>query len=458
MDELTHITLSRFQFAFTAMFHILWPVFIIGVSIFLIIFEALWVKTGKEIYYRHARFWTRLFLLNVAVGVVTGIPMEFQFGTNWNYFSQAGGDFLGHMLGYEAAMAFMLEASFLGIMVFGWKRVSPKMHLFATAMVAFGASLSAFWIMVANSWMHTPTGGYFENVKFTITSHTDAIFNPDMFWGVSHMWAACLEISLFVIGGLSAWYILKKRDIAFFLTSFKIAAASAILIAPLQIWLGDGSGISVYQYQPAKLAAMEAHWETNPPGEAAPWLLAAWPDVEKERNAWQIAIPYGLSLISTRSLTGQVQGLRDVPKPDRPPVALNFYSFRIMVAAGFALFFLIIWTLWAWHKGRLTTETAPAQKALLWCWIAGIPLSYAAMETGWIVREVGRQPWVIYGLMRTGAGASELPAAAVGLSMSVYSSVYALLFILFIFFSWKIVKKGPDLESPVEVSQKSRKR
>jgi len=453
MDELTHITLSRFQFAFTAMFHILWPVFIIGVSIFLIIFEALCVKTRKEMYYRLSRFWTRLFLLNVAVGVVTGIPMEFQFGTNWNYFSQAGGDFLGHMLGYEAAMAFMLEASFLGIMVFGWKRVSPKMHLFATAMVAFGASLSAFWIMVANSWMHTPTGGYFENGKFTITSHTDAIFNPDMFWGVSHMWAACLEISLFVIGGLSAWYIVKTRDTAFFLTSFKIAAASAILIAPLQIWLGDGSGISVYENQPAKLAAMEAHWETNPPGQAAPWLLAAWPDAEKERNAWEIAIPYGLSLVSTRSLTGQVQGLRDVPKPDRPPVALNFYSFRIMVAAGFALFFLIIWTLWAWHKGRLTTETAPAQKALLWCWVAGIPLSYAAMETGWIVREVGRQPWVIYGLMRTSAGASELPAAAVGLSMSVYSSVYAMLFILIMIFAWKIVKKGPDLESSIEVPQ-----
>lgn len=451
MDSFIHVTLSRLQFAFTAMFHILWPAFIVGASIFLVLCEALWVKTRKEQYYRQARFWTHLFLLNVAVGVVTGIPMEFQFGTNWNYFSQAGGDFLGHMLGYEAAMAFMLEASFLGIMVFGWKRVSPGAHLFATAMVAFGASLSAFWIMVANSWMHTPTGGYFYKGKFNITSNYDAIFNPDMFWGVSHMWAACLEITIFVIGGLSAWYILKHRNTEFFLISFKLAAAAAIIFTPLQIWLGDGSGRAVFAYQPAKLAAMELHWETNPPGAPAPWHIAAWPDIENGRNHWEIDIPYGLSLIATRSLTGQVQGLREIPPSDRPPLAINFYSFRVMVAAGFALFFLMLWTAWVWKKGRLAPRTAPAQKALLWCWVAAIPISYIAMETGWIVREVGRQPWVIYGLMRTSEGASEIPVSAVGASMLVFTSVYALLFILFLFFSWKIVKRGPDLESPVEV-------
>lgn len=451
MDGITHITLSRLQFAFTALFHILWPAFIVGASIFLVLFEALWVKTRNEKYYRHARFWTHIFLLNVAVGVVTGIPMEFQFGTNWNYFSQAGGDFLGNMLGFEAAMAFMLEASFLGIMVFGWKRVSPKMHLLATSMVAFGASLSAFWIMVANSWMHTPRGGHFEKGKFIISSNIDAIFSPDMHWGVSHMWTACLEISLFVIGGLSAWFILKRRDTEFFLTSFKVAAAAAIVITPLQIWLGDGSGRSAFEYQPAKLAAMELHWDTNLPGEPAPWHVVAWPDIENERNYWQIDIPYGLSLITTRSLTGRVQGLRDIAPADRPPLTINFYSFRVMIAAGFGLFALMLWTLWAWHKGRLTAPAAPAQKALMRCWIAAIPAGYLAMETGWIVREVGRQPWVIYGLMRTSEGASELPASAVGASMLVFSSVYALLFLLFLFFSWKVIRKGPDLKSPVEV-------
>jgi len=451
MDGMTHITLSRLQFAFTALFHILWPAFIVGASIFLVVFETLWVKTRNVKYYCHARFWTRIFLLNVAVGVATGIPMEFQFGTNWNLFSQAGGDFLGSMLGFEAAMAFMLEASFLGIMVFGWKRVSPKMHLLATFMVAFGASLSAFWIMVANSWMHTPRGGYFEKGKFIITSNFDAIFSPDMFWGVSHMWVACLEISLFVIGGLSAWFILKKRNTDFFLTSFKIAAAAAILITPLQIWLGDGSGLSAFKYQPGKLAAMESHWDTNPPGVPAPWHIVAWPDTRSERNYWQVDIPYGLSLITTRSLTGQVQGLKDIPPADRPPIVINFYAFRVMIAAGFGLFALMLWTMWAWYRGRLRPDTAPAQRALMRCWIAGIPAGYIAMETGWIVREVGRQPWVIYGLMRTSEGASELPASAVGTSMLVFSSVYALLFILFLAFTWTVIKKGPDLAGPLEV-------
>lgn len=451
MDGVSHITLSRLQFAFTALFHILWPVFIVGASIFLVFCEALWVKTRDEKYYRHARFWTHIFLLNVAVGVVTGIPLEFQFGTNWNYFSQAGGDFLGNMLGFEAAMAFMLEASFLGIMVFGWKRVSPKMHLLSTCMVAFGASLSAFWIMVANSWMHTPRGGYFEQGKFIVTSNFAAIFNPDMFWGVSHMWVACLEISLFVIGGLSAWFILQKRDTDFFLTSFKIAAGAAIIITPLQIWLGDGSGRSAFEYQPAKLAAMESHWDTNPPGVPAPWHIVAWPDIKNERNLWQIDIPCGLSLVTTRSLTGQVTGLKDIPPRDRPPIVISFYAFRVMIAVGFGLFGLMLWTLWAWYEGRLRPETAPAQRALLWCWIAGIPAGYIAMETGWIVREVGRQPWVIYGLMRTSDGASELPAAAVGTSMLVFSSIYALLFILFLVFTRAVIKKGPDLKSPVEV-------
>jgi len=204
-----HIILSRIQFAFTAMFHILWPVLTIGLSLFLVLVEALWLRTKKEIYYRQARFWGRLFILNFAMGVVSGIPMEFQFGTNWAHFSQAGGDIFGHLLGFEATMAFMLEAAFLGIMVWGWKKVSPVMHFFATTMVAFGTSLSAFWIMSANAWMQTPAGGVFKNGRYVVTDNLAVIFNPDMPWAVSHMWFACLEISIFVIGGISAWYLWK---------------------------------------------------------------------------------------------------------------------------------------------------------------------------------------------------------------------------------------------------------
>ncbi len=223
-----HIFLSRLHFAFTAIFHIIWPVLTIGLSIFLVVMEARWLMTREVRYYHHARFWMRLFLLNFAVGVVSGIPMEFQFGTNWSGFSRVGGDIFGHLLGFEASMAFMLEAAFLGIMAFGWKRVSPGMHLFATCMVAFGGSLSAFWIMAANSWMQTPVGGEFINNRFLLTDTFAAIWNPDAFWGITHMWIACLEISLFVIGGISAWYLLRDRHTEFFLTSFKMMLVAAV--------------------------------------------------------------------------------------------------------------------------------------------------------------------------------------------------------------------------------------
>ncbi len=447
MDALfDHVMLSRIQFGITAMFHILWPVLTIGLSIFLVLVEALWLKTGDERYYRHARYWSKLFLLNFAVGAVTGIPMEFQFGTNWSVFSLAGGDFLGHMLGFEAAMAFMLEACFLGIMVFGWKRVTPRMHLFATCMVALGGSLSAFWIMVANSWMHTPTGGYFKDGLFAVTSNVEAIFNPDMPWGVSHMWLACLEISLFVVGGISAWHIKRSHHVEFFMMSFKLAVIAGLIVAPLQILVGDGSGKAVYEHQPAKLAAIEAHWHTNPPGEGAAWKILAWPNPEKQDNDWAIEIPNALSLITTNSLTGQVKGLREFPVEDQPPVLIPYYAFRVMLVIGFVLLFIMLWTLVAWRRGNLSPERIAGQEKLLSAWIAAAPLSYIAMEAGWITREIGRQPWIIYNLLRTDASATALPASAVGSSLATFAVVYLALFVLFVFFASRIVSKGPDAE------------
>jgi len=438
-----HILLSRIQFAFTAMFHILWPVLTIGLSLFLVLVEALWLKTKQETYYRHARFWGRLFILNFAVGVVSGIPMEFQFGTNWGHFSRAGGDIFGHLLGFEATMAFMLEASFLGIMIWGWKKVSPAMHLFATTMVAFGTSLSAFWIMSANAWMQTPAGGVFENGRYRVTDNLAVIFNPDMPWAVSHMWFACLEISVFVIGGISAWHLLKNRQVDFFLKSFKIVIIGAVIITPLQIYLGDGSGREVAETQPTKLGAMEAHWETNGPGEGAAWNLLAWPDTSGQKNAWAISIPYGLSLITTHSLRGEVKGLRDFPKKDHPPVWLPFYTFRIMMGLGFLFFFLMLWTVWIWRKGGLQPENVFRRKRLLMAWMAALPLSYVAMEAGWVTREVGRQPWIIYGVLRTREAGSPLPAYPVAGSLLILAGIYAGLFILFLLFAGYIITKGP---------------
>jgi len=438
------LTLSRMQFALTAMFHIIWPVATIGISIFLVFLETRWMQTGKRDYYLHARFWSRLFFLNVAIGVATGIPMEFQFGTNWSAFSRAGGDFFGHMLGFEATMAFMLEASFVGIMIFGWNRVSPAVHLLATSMVAFGASLSAFWIMVANSWMQTPTGGFFENGKFVVTSHVEAIFNPDMVWSVPHMWVAALEISVFIVGGLSAWYIYKNRHTDFFAASFRWAVAAAIVITPLQIWLGDGAGRGAYDYDPAKLAAFEAHWQTNPVGEGAPFIILAWPDPEMQDNRWSIEIPNVLSMLTTHSLTGQIKGLRDFPREDQPPVAVPFYAFRIMVGIGTALLLLILWTVGVWKKEGLDVTNLPSRKWLLRAWMAALPLSYIAMETGWVTREMGRQPWVIHGMLRTGDSVSVIPAGTVATSLVAFALVYAFLAIVFFIFARRIIVRGPD--------------
>ncbi len=445
------VTLSRIQFALTAMFHIIWPVVTIGLSLFLVFLEIRWIRTADERYYRHARFWGRLFLLNVAIGVATGFPMEFQFGTNWSLFSRAGGDFFGHMLGYEAAMAFMLEASFIGIMIFGWKRVTPLMHLFATSMVALGASLSAFWIMVANSWMQTPRGGFFDHGKFVVTSHLDAIFNPDMVWSVTHMWVAAIEITVFVVGGLSAWYLYKQRHTEFFLASFKWAVLAAIVVTPLQIFLGDGSGRAVYFHDPAKLAAFEAHWQTNPPGQGAPFHVVAWPDPDNQENLWSIEIPYVLSLLTDHTLTGQIKGLRDFPRENQPPVALPFYAFRVMVAVGTALFALMLWTLYVWRKGGLAAQHIAQRKWLLRAWMAAIPLTYLAMETGWVTREVGRQPWVISGLLRTSESASQIPASAVATSLAAFALVYVFLTLVFFFFAGRIIRRGPE-QSPAETS------
>lgn len=443
------VDLSRGQFALTLIFHILWPVFTIGLSAFLVAIEALWLKTGEADYYRHARFWAKLLLLNFGVGVATGLPLEFEFGTNWAPFSSLAGNFFGNILGFEGSMAFMLEAGFLGIMMFGWRRVAPAIHMFATCMVALGASMSALWIMSANSWMQTPTGGHVENGRFVVDDYLTAIFNPSAPWGITHMWVACLETSLFVIGGLSAWYILKNRHRAFFLRSFKVVVIAAVVITPVQIFLGDGSGRVVFDYQPAKGAAIEGHWKTNAPGEPAPWSLLAWPDQEKQKNDWSIEVPYGLSLLATHTLTGQVTGLRDIPRKNQPPLLpLLYYVFRLMVAIGFFFFGLMLWTLWSWRRGGLMANGADRQRWLWRTWICAIPLGYIAVECGWTVREVGRQPWVIYGIMRTSHGASTLPASTVATTMILFAGVYAVLLAAFLYFARRILLTGPDVTQP----------
>jgi cytochrome d ubiquinol oxidase subunit I len=439
------VLLSRAQFALLAMFHILWPVLTIGLSLFLVAFEALWLRTGSMGYYQHARFWSKLLLLNFTVGVVSGLPLEFEFGTNWAPFSVMSGDFFGNVLGFEGAMAFMLEAGFVGIMTMGWGRVSRGLHFFATCMVALGASLSTFWIMVANAWMQAPSGGHVEAGRFVVDDYWQAIFNPGAITGAIHMWVACLETSLFVIAGLSAWYLLQARHVSLFMKSFKAALLAALLVAPVQVWLGDASGRSVFLHQPAKAAALEGHWVTNPPGSGADWAVLAWPDKAQQTNDWSVSIPDGLSLLATRSLQGQVRGLHEFPAADQPPaLPLLFYAFRLMVAIGFWFLLLVIRTLWVWQRGALTLPGTPATRRLLLAWVASMPLGYIAVESGWLVREVGRQPWAIYGLLRTIPAASTLPAPTVAVTLVVYAVIYSILAATFVIFARRIIRRGPD--------------
>ncbi len=446
------VALSRLQFALTAIFHMLWPVLTTGMAIYLIVVEGLWLKTGNKKYYYHARFWSKLYLLNFGIGVASGLPMEFEFGTNWTPFSQAVGDFFGSVLGFESAMAFALEAGFLGIMLFGWSRVPPIMHYFATIMVAIGANLSIFWILSANSWLQTPAGGQFIDGHFVVSDYFQATFNPFMLNSVLHMFFATLETSLFVIGGISAWYIINQRNSEFFALSFKIVLAIAIAVTPLQLYIGHLSGEQVYHYQPTKLAAMEAQWETIPAGESPAWSMVAIPNDRAEQNDWEVSIPRLLSYILEikPQLSEPVFGLKEYAPEDRPhQIGLIYYAFRIMIAIGFFLAGLMALTVLQWLRGKLSPENIAGQRWLLKIWLFAAPLGYIAVESGWIVRCVGRQPWIVYGEIRTVDAASQLPASNVLTSLTAYAVVYSILFVFALYFGSRIIRIGPNLNLPV---------
>ena len=443
-----YIFLSRVQFALTTMFHIIWPVLTIGLGVFIFLAELAWVRTGGAHWYRQARFWSRFFLLAFALGVISGIPLEFQFGTNWSGFSVATGHFLGQILSVEALSGFLLESIFLYLMVAGWQRLPPKLHLFATGMVALGAVLSAFWIMVANSWMQTPRGGHMADGAFVVTDRFRAIFNPDLLVSFPHMLLACLTATAFILGGVAAWHLLRARHTEFYLRVFKVAVAAGLFLSLLQAGTGDLSGRSVAEHQPAKLAATEAFWNTNEPGRGAAWSIFAWPDAENERNVVEFRIPYVLSLLATHDPLGRVVGLKDIPKDERPPIALIFYSFRVMVFTGTLMILACLLGARAWRKGRLSAARVGAQRRLLTFFVWLAPFSMISVWTGWIMREVGRQPWILYGMLRTADTASPLTARAVALSLSMFVVAAVVLTWIFFAFSRRLFRAGPGDDAP----------
>jgi len=447
------LVLSRMQFALTAIFHMLWPVLSTGLAIFLVVLEGFWLRTKDPFYYRQARFWAKLYVLNFGIGVASGLPMEFQFGTNWAPLSEFVGDFFGAVLGFEGAMAFMLEAGFLGIMLFGWNRVPPVVHFLSTVMVAFGANLSVFWILSANSWLQTPAGGSFADGHFHVQNYFAAINNPFMLRSVWHMSLATVETSMLVVAAVSCWWLLRREAAEairrFFSFSLKLALVILLVVAPMQVMAGHESALQVAEHQPTKLAAIEGIWDTQPAGSAPEWSLLALPDEAAERNRWQLGVPGGFSwVLEGRShLSHDVRGLDSWSQADRPKmVGLLFYSFRVMAGIGIAITLLMAMTILLWWRRGLTAETLRQLPWLGWAWILAAPAGYLAIEAGWVVRCVGRQPWTVYGELRTADAATVLPAGEILTSLISFAVLYSVLLVCALWFGSRIIRRGPDLD------------
>lgn len=452
MPEIDVVTLSRLQFAFTISFHIIFPALTIGISGFLVLVEARWLKTGDEIWRRLYQFWVRLFALSFGMGVVSGIVLSYQFGTNWATFSRMTGPVIGPLMAYEVLTAFFMEAGFLGIMLFGWDKVGPKLHFLATCLVGAGTTVSAFWIIAANSWMQTPQGAHFDIAAdhFVPDDWFAIIFNPSFPYRLSHMVAAAYLASALLIAGISAVYLLAGRHTMLARKSYSIALWAILVLAPLQIFIGDQHGLNVLEHQPIKVAAMEANWDRQ---ARAPVILFAIPDAKHEKNHFEIAIPGLASLILTHSLDGIVPGLKDVAKEDRPPVGIVFWSFRVMVALGMLFLLIGAWGAVSRWRGKLGTD-----KWLMRLAAAATPTGIVAILAGWFVAEVGRQPFTVYGLLRTSDSISPVvDAGAVTTSLAIFLIVYGGLFGAYLYYFIKIVRAGPKpLEAEAEAIQGAR--
>ncbi|MGB7289794.1 MAG: cytochrome ubiquinol oxidase subunit I [Candidatus Macondimonas sp.] len=431
------VILARLQFALTISFHILFPTLTIGLALFLVILEALWLRTGQAVYITLYRFWVKIFALSFGMGVVSGVVLSYQFGTNFARFSEVAGNILGPLLGYEVLTAFFLEASFLGVMLFGMNRVSPRIHFLATCIVALGTMISAFWILAASSWMHTPAGYRLVDGIFHVESWPAVIFNPSFFYRFPHMLMASFLTTSLVVAGVSAWHLQRIQSAALARPAFAIATLALAILAPLQIVMGDLHGLQVQRHQPMKIAAMEGLWETT---AGAPLLVFAWPDMAAERNHFEIAIPKLASLILQHDSEGTVLGLKEVAPADRPLVPLVFFSFRIMVGLGFWFLFLgVVGLLLRW-RGTLFSNRPYA----LLC-MASAPLGFVATLAGWIVTETGRQPWIVQGLMRTSEAVSAVPARAILTTLSLFVAVYGTLLLAYLYYLSKLIRQGPDV-------------
>ena len=441
MENFDAVFLARMQFAFTIGTHIVFPVFTIGLASFLAVLNGLYLVTRSAVYENLFNYWKKIFAINFGMGVVSGIVMSYQFGTNWSVFADKTGPVLGPLMGYEVLTAFFLEAGFLGVMLFGLSRVGPALHFLATVMVAIGTAISAFWILAVNSWMQTPAG-YAVNAagQFVVTSWFEVIFNPSFPYRLVHMVLAAYLTTAFVVGAVGAWHLLKSQQNQAARTMFSMAMWMAVIVAPLQIIAGDIQGLNTLEHQPRKVAAMEGDFETQ---RGAPLILFGIPNSAEERIDYALKIPKLGSLILTHDLNGEVKGLKEWPKAERPPVGPVFWAFRIMVGLGFAMLSIGVWSLWQRYRGRMY-EAKWLHRAAI---VMG-PSGFIALLAGWTVTEVGRQPFTVYGLLTTAQSASAIDATAVATSLLAFILVYFTLFGSGIFYIFRQMAKTPGDHEP----------
>lgn len=437
--------LSRLQFAWVIAFHILLPAFTVGLSCYVATLEVRYWITKEETVRRLSVFWIKIFAISFGMGVVSGIVMPFQFGTNWSRFSDSASNVIGALLAYEVLTAFFLEAAFLGVLLFGRKLVPQWAHALSAVMVALGTVISSFWILAVNSWMQTPAGYEVRDGRYFPTSLFDVIFTPSLPYRLTHTVTAFLVTTAFVILSVAAYYLKHRRFIAESKIMMRMSLVFLVIMVPLQILIGDLHGLNTLEHQPAKVAAMEGVWETQ---RGMPASLFAIPDAKNETNHFEIAIPKLGSLYLTHDWNGEVKGLKAWPKEDRPPVAIVYFAFRIMVGIGVLMLLLVLWGLWLWRRGTLFESKAYLRVAE---W--GAPLGFIAVLAGWTVTEVGRQPWVIYGLMRTAhAVTPSLTATDVGLSLLLYALAYVVIFGGGFVLLRRLVRIGPATEPEPQIT------
>lgn len=436
--DLTAETLARMQFAFTVSFHIIFPAFSIGLASFLAVVNALWLATGQQTYRILFDYWRKIFAVAFGMGVVSGVVMSYQFGTNWAVFADKAGPVIGPLMAYEVMSAFFLEAGFLGVMLFGREKVGNGLHMFATLMVALGTFMSAIWILSVNSWMQTPAGYEINEVgQFVATNWLEVIFNPSFPYRLVHMVLAAYITTALVVGAASAWTLLRDRENAPARHAFSMAMWVLVLFAPLQIFAGDAHGLNTLQHQPVKIMAIEGHFESYPDG--APLVLFGIPDQKNKRVDYAISIPKLSSLILKHDLDAPLAGLDTVPDEDEPPVAIVFFSFRIMVGIGMCILALGLWGGWARWRGHLYEARWLHRAAVLMG-----PAGFVAVLAGWVTTEVGRQPYTVYGLLRTSDSLSPVTASAVATTLVAFIIVYSLVFAAGVFYMLRLMASAPD--------------